>query len=89
MFVAVDGTTLEVKAVPGPGNHDYYGLALDKDGSPWMAGYGNYGALGFYRFDVATASVIKITSDSGGPLRGMMIDREGFGWAAGNTSLSV
>jgi hypothetical protein len=69
--------------VPPDNNQWAYGMALDKDGQPWIA---NGGTLSHYNPDTGTWSHVTGTAFS---LRGLMIDKEGRAWAATNSPAGV
>jgi len=58
---------------------DAYGMALDAQGRPWFGG----GSGNVVRFDPKTET-FKDLGDAGGILRGLMVDRNGTAWIAGN-----
>lgn len=83
-LVRIDADNLvpEVIQIPDPpgGFKFTYGMALDAQGRPWVAG-GDF----VYNYDPATAqwSFINVP---GGSMRGLMVDKEGRGWIANNGS---
>ncbi|WP_052546528.1 hypothetical protein [Enhygromyxa salina] len=83
-LVRIDGgdLTMDVHEIPAPPNGEQwtYGMALDADGHPWIAG-----ARTVYHFDPSTAQWDFIDVP-GASFRGMMIDTEGRGWVANNGS---
>lgn len=84
-LVRIDGgdLTVDVHEIPKPpkGAEQWtYGMALDADGHPWIAGAGTV-----YHFDPNTEKWDFIDIPNGN-LRGMMIDAEGRGWIANNGS---
>jgi len=74
----IDSVTLQVTDWGNPGT-TFYGIGIDADGNPWIAGGNNVSV-----FDDATHQwdVIPVQN---GILRGIQIDREGRAWAAGNS----
>jgi len=58
---------------------DSYGMSLDGQGRPWFGGCSGE----VVRFDPETET-FKNLGDTGGCLRGMMVDGNGKGWIAGN-----
>ena len=78
----IDGSDLvaTVHQIPEPPDDDQwtYGMALDADGHPWIAG-----SRTVYHFDPNTEQwdFIKVP---GASFRGMMIDAEGRAWVANN-----
>ncbi len=76
----IDAETLEVTNHGSPGIA-LYGLAIDADGNPWIAGIDGLAAV----FDAETRDWTTIAVPSAGSLRGIQIDRNGRAWAAANT----
>lgn len=86
----VDADSLQVTTYAPPegsaGPTQFYGLAIDADGNPWITIYTGKVAV----YDVAQASwtMIDIPNGPGQVLprrmRGIQIDREGRAWAAAN-----
>lgn len=81
-LVRVDPKNFKVDRFQGPGGRVVYGIAIDKHGDPWLAGWDG----GLWRFDVATAQFQDMGGFAGGPqrLRGLTIDANGDAWVAGN-----
>jgi hypothetical protein len=81
-LVRIDGGNLvpQVYQIPAPpGDTQWtYGMALDADGHPWIAG-----AATVYHFDPDTEQWDFI-SVPGGNMRGLMVDAEGRAWIANN-----
>ncbi|MFV8750177.1 hypothetical protein ACNOYE_06475 [Nannocystaceae bacterium ST9] len=81
-LVRIDSDNLvpEIIEIPVPpsGSKFTYGMALDADGRPWVAG-GDY----VYNYDPATAQWTFINVPSGS-MRGLMVDKEGRAWVANN-----
>jgi hypothetical protein len=81
-LVRIDGTNLvpKVYQIPAPpGDTQWtYGMALDANGHPWIAG-----SATVYHFDPDTEQWDFI-SVPGGSLRGLMVDAEGRAWIANN-----
>ncbi len=78
-LVRIDGETLEYEQHYAPIWVDFYGLALDRHGEPWIGGCdGNV-----YHFDPATKQ-FAATDGVQGCVRGIQIDRDDRGWVAGN-----
>ncbi len=81
-LVRIDGDNLvpQVYAIPQPpGDTQWtYGMALDADGHPWIAG-----AATVYHFDPDTEQWDFI-SVPGASMRGLMVDGEGRAWIANN-----
>jgi DNA-binding beta-propeller fold protein YncE len=81
-LVRIDGTNLvpKVYQIPSPpGDTQWtYGMALDADGHPWIAG-----SATVYHFNPDTEQWSFI-SVPGANMRGMMIDAEGRAWIANN-----
>lgn len=82
-LVRIDANNLvpQVIQIPAPPNGSgqwTYGMALDAEGDPWVAG-----AQTIQHYDVATGQWDFIDVP-GANFRGMMIDEEGRGWAASN-----
>ncbi|PRP96025.1 hypothetical protein [Enhygromyxa salina] len=77
-----DDLTTDVHEIPEPptGEQWTYGMALDADGHPWIAG-----ANTVYHFDPSTEDWDFIDVP-GASFRGMMIDADGRGWLANNGS---
>ncbi len=73
----IDALTLELTDHGNPGV-SFYGIGIDADGNPWLAG-GNHVSV----FDDLTKQWTTIQVDNSS-LRGIQIDREGRAWAAGN-----
>ncbi|HFE44114.1 MAG TPA: hypothetical protein ENJ18_01285 [Nannocystis exedens] len=80
-LVHVDALSLEVSRYKGP-DVVLYGITLDADGEPWLAGYDN-GHI--WRFHSDTAEFQDLgKAGSSARLRGLAIDKQGFAWIAGN-----
>jgi hypothetical protein len=83
-LVRIDGANLvpKVYQIPQPPNGQQwtYGMALDADGHPWIAGSSTV-----YHFDPNTEAW-EFIDVPGANFRGMMIDAEGRGWIANNGS---
>ena len=62
--------------------HDSYGMALDAEGHPWIGGCSGQ----VLTFDPVTEQVSTVGADTGGCLRGLMVDAEDRAWIAGNNS---
>lgn len=82
-LVRIDGDNLvpQVYQIPPPPSGDTqwtYGMALDADGHPWIAG-----AATVYHFDPNTEQWDFI-SVPGANMRGLMVDAEGRAWIANN-----
>ena len=77
-MVHVDADTLVVTDYGNPGT-SFYGIGIDAEGNPWIAGGNNISI-----FDDGTKqwTVVPVTN---GSLRGIQIDSEGRAWAAGNS----
>ncbi|HET6584004.1 MAG TPA: hypothetical protein VFG69_11160, partial [Nannocystaceae bacterium] len=67
--------------------HVMYGIALDAEGTPWIAGWSGH----LWEFDVATTTWIDHGGTDGGPsrLRGLAIDGDGSAWVAGNNPCAL
>lgn len=81
-LVRIDPKTFAVERFQGPVGRVVYGIAVDADGDPWLAGWD--GSL--WRFDVASKTFEDRGGFAGGPqrLRGLAIDDHGYAWVAGN-----
>jgi len=77
-LVRIDGESLAVSRWSFPAEAQPYGIALDANGHVWTAGY--TGTV--THFDPTTEQFNTIPA--GGVLRGIMVDRDGFAWAAKN-----
>jgi cysteine-rich repeat protein len=62
--------------------HDSYGMALDAQGHPWIGGCSGQ----VLTFDPDNEQVSAVGVDTGGCLRGLMVDSEDRAWIAGNGS---
>ena len=78
-LVRIDGESLEVQQWEFPEASAAYGMTLDAEGHVWTAGL--TGAITHVDPDSQSFEVFPIGAD---PLRGLMIDREGYAWAAKN-----
>jgi len=78
-LVKIDGTTLEVTQWEVPGESAPYGMTVDANGHPWSAGLNGE----IMHFDPGTEQ-FTVYPTGNGVLRGIMIDRNGKAWAAGN-----
>jgi hypothetical protein len=78
-LVRIDGVSLDYAVWPVPSGAGPFGMSLDANGHPWMVG--EAGAI--VHFDPETETY-EVYSTPNGLLRGMMIDRSGHLWAAGN-----
>jgi streptogramin lyase len=78
-IVRIDRDTLGATAFKGPPLAQFYGLAMDANGEPWIGGC--EGAL--YHVDLSSGQV-ETTDTTQGCLRGLQIDREGRGWIVAN-----
>ncbi len=76
-LIHVDAVTLAVTDHGNPGT-SFYGIGIDADGNPWMAG-GNSVSI----FDDLTKQFVVVPVDNE-YLRGIQIDSDGRAWAAGN-----
>ncbi|EDM80198.1 hypothetical protein PPSIR1_36147 [Plesiocystis pacifica SIR-1] len=79
----VDSDTLAVSTYSVPGSQAY-GVGMDENGHPWIATYEGGGSDRIYRFNPDTTMWV----DAGGGqgrYRGMVVDREGRAWVAGNS----
>ena len=82
-LVRIDAKSLvpKVYQIPQPPNGDTqwtYGMALDADGHPWIAG-----SATVYHFNPDTEQW-DFVSVPGGSMRGLMVDKEGRAWVANN-----
>jgi streptogramin lyase len=77
----VDPETYDVQRWENPEDHVMYGITLDPSGRVWLAGYdGNV-----WRFDPGTEQFTDFGPPAGpSRLRGLMVDRDGNAWIAGN-----
>ncbi|MBL4685109.1 MAG: hypothetical protein JKY37_11010 [Nannocystaceae bacterium] len=78
------GVTLDSQQWELPSNTAIYGMTLDAEGQPWMAGLS--GELTY--FDTATEQFL-VYQLAANALRGLQIDRDGFVWAAVNGECGV
>ena len=77
-LIEIDHATLDIRRFEVPEGTSPYGIAMDANGHPWMAGTdGN-----FVHFDPDAEAFDVI--DAGSRLRGLMVDANGFAWAAAN-----
>ncbi|EDM80199.1 hypothetical protein PPSIR1_36152 [Plesiocystis pacifica SIR-1] len=79
----VDSVTLAVSTYNVPGSQAY-GVAVDENGHPWIATYEAGASDHIYRFDPDTAMWTDVGGVTG-RYRGMVIDRDGRAWVAGNS----
>jgi streptogramin lyase len=77
-LVEIDHATLDVRLFEVPDGTSPYGIAMDSNGHPWMAG--TNGNMLHFDPDAETFDVIPVA----GRLRGLMVDADGYAWAAEN-----
>ncbi|MBV1858315.1 MAG: lyase, partial [Nannocystaceae bacterium] len=77
--VNTDNDPIDVTRITQPANVQSYGMTVDPNGDPWMAGCS--GPVSTY--DVATASWISIP-DTSACHRGMAVDQDFHVWVASN-----
>ncbi|RMG94371.1 MAG: hypothetical protein D6705_16445 [Deltaproteobacteria bacterium] len=77
-LVHVDAETLAITDLGNPGT-SFYGIGIDQDGNPWIAGGGSVAVWD------ATAMAWTTIATPNGSLRGIQVDRDGRAWAAGNS----
>ncbi len=77
--VRIDGTTLQVDNVGAVANEWFYGMALDQDGEPWVAGY----ELNHYDTVQGTWESFNFLTPFA--FRGLQIDTEGRAFIAANS----
>jgi len=78
-LLRIDGETLETELTFAGVTDEFYGIALDADGSPWIAQCNGW----VRRFDRETGSFRNV-ANAGGCMRGLAIDTEQRAWVAGN-----
>lgn len=78
--IMIDGETLQVVDYGNPGI-EFYGMALDEFGNLIVADRSDTGAMG--HLDAASGQWT-VVNDVGGKTRGIMADRDGRAWLAGN-----
>ncbi len=78
----VDFATMDVQRWEAPGVRRLYGIAMDKDGNPYVTAEFDNRLL---RFDVESESWEELATVSG-TLRGLAVDRDGDAWIATNTN---
>jgi streptogramin lyase len=83
----IDPDTFEVQLWDNPTPHVLYGIALDANGDPWMAGWDGH----LWWFDRSTESWNDMGDTMGGPsrMRGLAIDKNGRAWIAGNNGCAL
>ncbi|MCX4244865.1 Vgb family protein [Paraliomyxa miuraensis] len=81
----VDFETMDVQRWEAPGVERLYGIAMDKDGNPYVTAEFDNRLL---RFDVETESWEDLATISG-ILRGLAVDRNGDAWVATNQTCGL
>ncbi|MBX7078520.1 MAG: hypothetical protein K1X88_04965 [Nannocystaceae bacterium] len=76
-LVRIDGTTLDYEQHYAPQWVDFYGLALDQEGEPWIGGCDG----DVYHFD---GDSFESVGGIMGCARGLAVDDQGRAWIAGN-----
>ena len=77
-LIEVDHVSFDVRRFEVPDGTEPYGIAMDANGHPWMAG--TDGSMLHFDPDAETFDVIPVTNR----LRGIMVDANGFAWGAAN-----
>lgn len=77
-LIEVHHSEFTVRRWEVPDGTEPYGIAMDSNGHPWMAG--TDGSMLHFDPDTEMFDVIPVTNR----LRGLMVDAEGFAWAAAN-----
>lgn len=81
----VDYETMDVERWDAPGVERLYGIAMDKEGNPYVTAEFDNTLL---RFDVESESWEELATISG-ILRGLAVDRDGDAWIATNTTCGL
>jgi streptogramin lyase len=81
-LITIDPDLTGVTTHVNPVSHVMYGIALDANGDPWLAGYGGK----IWWFDRLTETFNDMGDSNDGPsrFRGLAIDSDGHAWLAGN-----
>lgn len=79
-LVRIDAQNLIPERWEVPDGTSPYGIAVDAEGDPWMGDWDG----GVLHFDVATETWDVIDTPNNARGRGIMVDRNGFAWMAGN-----
>jgi hypothetical protein len=79
-LLRIDAVTLDVDVWPLPDDAAPYGMGVDADGDVWMVALEG-GAITHFS---PQSQLFDVYPTPNGSLRGMMIDRNGHLWAAGN-----
>ncbi len=79
-LVRIDAQNLIYEVWPVPDGTSPYGIAVDANGHPWLADYDG----GVLHFDPNTETWDDIDTPNVSRGRGIMVDRLGFAWVAGN-----
>lgn len=79
-LVRIDSETLEVSMWDVPDGTSPYGIAVDAEGEPWMGDWD--GGVMHFDPEAQTWDVIETPNNARG--RGIMVDRNGIAWSAGN-----
>ncbi|MBC8069512.1 MAG: hypothetical protein IAG13_14340 [Deltaproteobacteria bacterium] len=84
-LVHIDSESLEYTVYQVPEDSSPYGIAVDKNGHPWLGDYDG----GVLHFDPDSETFEEIDTPNVARERGLMVDREGFAWVAGNNPCAL